>query len=67
VIEAIGQALELGFLGRERTERLEWPRGRIRVGQGGRTNLEWLRAAGARVLPYRAAGNLRAAEVSHDD
>jgi glutamate synthase (NADPH/NADH) small chain len=46
VIEAIGQAPDFGFLGKELTERLEWQRGRPQVDPGGRTNLQWLWAAG---------------------
>jgi glutamate synthase (NADPH/NADH) small chain len=46
VIEAIGQAAEVEFLGEALTERLEWSRGRLEVDDQGRTNLPWLWAAG---------------------
>ena len=46
VVEAIGQAPDLDFLGPELTERLEWSRGRPTVDPEGRTALPWLWAAG---------------------
>lgn len=46
VIEAIGQAADLGLLGEALTEALEWSRGRLKVDAQGRTNLAWLWAAG---------------------
>jgi glutamate synthase (NADPH/NADH) small chain len=46
VVEAIGQSTDLGLLGTELTEALEWNRGRLAVSNEGRTNLPWLWAAG---------------------
>ncbi|KHD08925.1 oxidoreductase [Candidatus Thiomargarita nelsonii] len=47
VVEAIGQAPQLDFLGDELTERLEWDkRGRPVINQGGCTSEPWLWAAG---------------------
>lgn len=46
VVEAIGQAADVDLLGEELKEALEWSRGRLRVDEQGRTNLDWLWAAG---------------------
>jgi glutamate synthase (NADPH/NADH) small chain len=46
VVEAIGQATDVELLGEELKEALEWNRGRLKVDENGRTNLEWLWAAG---------------------
>jgi glutamate synthase (NADPH/NADH) small chain len=46
IIEAIGQTPELGFLGDELTERLQWQRGRPVVDTEGRTSEPWLWAVG---------------------
>jgi glutamate synthase (NADPH/NADH) small chain len=47
IVEAIGQAPQLGFLGEELTERLEWDkRGRLVIDIDGRTSEKWLWAAG---------------------
>jgi len=46
VIEAIGQAANVGFLGDKLTERLEWNRGRLKIDPDGRTSEPWLWAAG---------------------
>jgi len=46
VVEAIGQATDVGLLGEALKETLEWNRGRLKVDENGRTNLEWLWAAG---------------------
>ncbi len=46
VIEAIGQMSDVSLLGEDLTEKLEWSRGRIVVDPDGRTNQEWLWAAG---------------------
>lgn len=46
VVEAIGQTSELGFLGPEVTEALEWREGRLDVDASGRTSLPWLWALG---------------------
>ena len=46
VVEAIGQAADVALLGEALTEVLQWHRGRLQVDGQGRTNLEWLWAAG---------------------
>ena len=46
IVEAIGQAADVGMLGEALTERLEWNRGRIRVDDDGRTSEPWLWSAG---------------------
>jgi glutamate synthase (NADPH/NADH) small chain len=46
VVEAIGQAADVELLGEELKESLEWNRGRLKVDENGRTNLDWLWAAG---------------------
>ena len=46
VIEAIGQAADVDLLGETLKESLEWNRGRLKVDENGRTNLDWLWAAG---------------------
>jgi glutamate synthase (NADPH) small chain len=46
VVEAIGQAADVDLLGEELKEALEWNRGRLKVDEQGRTNLDWLWAAG---------------------
>jgi glutamate synthase (NADPH/NADH) small chain len=46
VIEAIGQAADVDLLGETLKESLEWNRGRLKVDANGRTNLDWLWAAG---------------------
>jgi glutamate synthase (NADPH/NADH) small chain len=46
VVEAIGQATDVELLGEAVKEALEWNRGRLKVDENGRTNLEWLWAAG---------------------
>ncbi len=46
VIEAIGQAADVELLGEDLKEALEWHRGRLKVDAQGRTNLDWLWAAG---------------------
>ena len=46
VVEAIGQAADVELLGEELKESLEWNRGRLKVDEHGRTNLDWLWAAG---------------------
>ena len=46
VIEAIGQMSDVGLLGEDLTEALEWNRGRIAVDEDGRTSQAWLWAAG---------------------
>ncbi|WP_295607392.1 FAD-dependent oxidoreductase [uncultured Lamprocystis sp.] len=46
VVEAIGQAADVNLLGEALTEALQWHRGRLQVDSQGRTNLEWLWAAG---------------------
>ncbi len=46
IVEAIGQAVDADLLGEPLKEALEWDRGRLRVDVAGRTNLDWLWAAG---------------------
>jgi len=46
IVEAIGQLADVGLLGEELTESLEWERGRIRTDADGRTSEDWLWAAG---------------------
>jgi glutamate synthase (NADPH/NADH) small chain len=46
VVEAIGQAADVGFLGEPLNEALEWNRNRIRINADGRTSEPWLWAAG---------------------
>ncbi len=46
VVEAIGQAADVGLLGEELKESLEWNRGRLKVDEAGRTSADWLWAAG---------------------
>jgi glutamate synthase (NADPH/NADH) small chain len=47
IVEAIGQAPALEFLGNELTERLKWtPRGRPEIDENGRTSESWLWAVG---------------------
>jgi glutamate synthase (NADPH/NADH) small chain len=69
VIEAIGQAASLEYLGAELTERLEWQRGRIKVDGNGRTSLPWLWAAGDLVegpdVVHAVAAGHRAARSIH--
>jgi glutamate synthase (NADPH/NADH) small chain len=46
VIEAIGQYADVSFIDETLTEALEWQRGRLQIDADGRTNVEWLWAAG---------------------
>ena len=46
VVEAIGQAADVGLLGEALKEALEWNRGRLKVDEAGRTSADWLWAAG---------------------
>ena len=46
VIEAIGQYADVSFIDETLTETLEWQRGRLQIDADGRTNVEWLWAAG---------------------
>jgi glutamate synthase (NADPH) small chain len=46
IVEAIGQAADVGLLGEELKEALEWNRGRLKVDEAGRTSADWLWAAG---------------------
>jgi glutamate synthase (NADPH/NADH) small chain len=71
VIEAIGQAADLEYLGPALTDRIEWQRGRIKVDADGRTNLSWLWAAGDLVegpdVVHAVAAGHRAARSMHAD
>jgi glutamate synthase (NADPH/NADH) small chain len=68
IIEAIGQAADLQYLGPV-TDRLEWQRGRIKVDHDGRTNVPWLWAAGDLVegpdVVHAVAAGHRAARSIH--
>jgi glutamate synthase (NADPH/NADH) small chain len=46
VVEAIGQSSDIGLLGADLIEKLEWSRGRLKVDGAGRTSESWLWAAG---------------------
>ena len=46
VVEAIGQAADVSYLGEEVTDALEWQRGRLQVDANGHTAQPWLWAAG---------------------
>jgi len=71
VVEAIGQAPQLDFLGDELTERLEWDkRGRPVINQAGCTSEAWLWAAGdvvegPDVIHAIAAGHRVANSIHH--
>lgn len=70
VIEAIGQAPQLDYLGETVTEALEWDRrGRPVIDGEGRTNLSWLWAAGDLVegpdVIHAVAGGHRVAASIH--
>ena len=70
IVEAIGQAPEIKFLGDALTEELEWDkRGRPIIDKGGRTSVEWLWAAGDMVegpdVIHAIAAGHRVAENIH--
>ncbi len=69
VIEAIGQAASLEFLGQALTERLDWGRARPKVDADGRTSVPWLWAAGDLVegpdVVHAVAAGHRAARSIH--
>jgi glutamate synthase (NADPH/NADH) small chain len=46
LVEAIGQAADVGLLGEALTEELEWNRGRLKIDARLRTSVDWLWAAG---------------------
>ncbi len=46
VIEAIGQMMDVSLLGENLKEKLEWNRGRIKIGLQGQTSEPWLWSAG---------------------
>jgi glutamate synthase (NADPH/NADH) small chain len=70
VVEAIGQAADVSYLGEEITESLEWQRGRLQVDADGQTAEQWLWAAGDMVegpdVIHAVAGGHRAAESIHE-
>ncbi len=71
VIEAIGQAAQLDYLGETVTEALEWNRrGRLVMDAEGRTSLSWLWAAGDVVegpdVIHAIAGGHRVAASIHE-
>lgn len=68
VIEAIGQACDISYLGHDLIEVLEWSRGRLRIDPDGRTSEPWLWAAGDMVegpdvVHAIAAGHRAAASI----
>lgn len=69
VVEAIGQAADVSYLGDEITESLEWQRGRLQVDEAGKTAVQWLWAAGDMVkgpdVIHAVAGGHKAAESIH--
>lgn len=70
VVEAIGQAADLDFLGSVLTEALDWDRrGRPVINEQGRTSVEWLWAAGDLVegpdVIHAIAGGHRVAADIH--
>ncbi len=69
IVEAIGQAADLDFLGHELTEQLEWQRGRLKVDAAGRTSAPWLWAGGDVVegpdVVHAVAAGHRIAESIH--
>jgi len=70
VVEAIGQAADVSYLGDEITESLEWQRGRLQVDDVGKTAAQWLWAAGDMVkgpdVIHAVAGGHKAAESIHE-
>ena len=69
VIEAIGQAADITYLGHEVTESVDWKRGRLQVDSNGQTAAPWLWAAGDMVegpdVVHAIAAGHRAAESIH--
>lgn len=68
VVEAIGQASDVSYLGDVITEALEWQRGRLQIDENGRTAIPWLWAAGDMVegpdvIHAVAAGHRVAASI----
>ena len=68
VVEAIGQAADISYLGEQVTESLEWQRGRLQVDRQGHTAEAWLWAAGdlvegPDVVHAVAAGHRVAADI----
>ncbi len=68
VVEAIGQAADISYLGEQVTEALEWQRGRLQVDRQGHTAEAWLWAAGdlvegPDVVHAVAAGHRVAADI----
>jgi len=70
VVEAIGQAADVGYLGDDVIESLEWQRGRLQVDDYGRTAEQWLWAAGDMVegpdVVHAVAGGHRVAASIHE-
>ncbi len=69
VVEAIGQAADLTYLGYQVTEAVEWNRGRLQIDCDGRTAEPWLWAAGDMVegpdVVHAVAAGHRVAEGIH--
>jgi glutamate synthase (NADPH/NADH) small chain len=70
VVEAIGQAADVSYLGEEVIESLEWQRGRLQINDHCQTAEDWLWAAGDMVegpdVVHAVAGGHRAAASIHD-
>ncbi|MGD2160128.1 MAG: FAD-dependent oxidoreductase [Gammaproteobacteria bacterium] len=70
VIEAISQAADVGYLGDDLLASLDWQSRYLMVDEFGRTNEQWLWAAGDLVkqpdIVHSIAGGHRAAESIHD-
>jgi glutamate synthase (NADPH) small chain len=71
VVEAIGQAADITYLGYQVTEAVEWNRGRLQVDSAGRTAEPWLWAAGDMVegpdVVHAIAAGHRVAESIHQN
>lgn len=69
VVEAIGQASDVSYLGDDITEALEWQRGRLQIDENGQTAEPWLWAAGDMVegpdVIHAVAGGHRVAASIH--
>lgn len=69
VVEAIGQAADITYLGYQVTEALDWKQGRLQIQQDGQTSEPWLWAAGDMVegpdVVHAIAAGHRVAESIH--
>jgi glutamate synthase (NADPH/NADH) small chain len=70
VVEAISQAADVGYLGDDLLASLDWQSKYLMVDESGRTNEQWLWAAGDMVkepdIVHAIAGGHRAADSIHD-